>query len=172
MSIYNATVPQYTKMLRNLDAWLVKTIEHAEALDFDVNQFVACRLAPNQFNLARQIQSTCDTAKFGVSRLTGGTPPSHADNETTIDELRARIASTIEYIESVDEAAFEGAGDRDIALPFAKSMATKGGEYLNAFALPNFYFHVSQAYALLRHNGVVIGKRDFIGAMSLYPMPE
>jgi hypothetical protein len=172
MSIYNATVPQYAKILRQLDTWLVKATEHAATLDFDPNPFVACRLAPNQFHLARQIQAACDTAKFAVSRLTAGTPPSHEDTETTIDELRARVAATVEYIESVDEAAFEGAGDRDIALPFAKGMATKGGEYLNAFALPNFYFHVSHTFAILRHNGVAVGKRDFLGGLNMFPIAE
>lgn len=170
MSIYNATVPQYAKILRQLDSWLTKSAAHAEAVGFDPNNFLACRLAPDQFALTRQVQACCDTAKFAVSRLTGGEAPSHADTETTMDELHARIAATIAYIESVDESAFEGAGDRVIGLPFAKGMGCKGGEYLNSFALPNFYFHIGHAYAILRHNGVALGKYDFVGGMDMFPI--
>ena len=172
MSIYNATVPQYAKILRQLDAWLVKASEHAETVGFDANNFLTMRLAPDQFHLTRQIQACCDTAKFAVSRLTRGDAPSHPDNETTIDELRARIAATVEYIESVEESAFAGVADRDIPLPFAKGMATKGGEYLNSFALPNFYFHVTHSYAILRNNGVAVGKMDFIGSIDMFPTGE
>lgn len=170
MSIYNATVPQYAKILRQLDAWLVKASAHAETVGFDPNNFLGCRLAPDQFALTRQIQACCDTAKFAVSRLTGGQAPSHADDETTIDDLRERITATLEYIESVEESAFEGASERTIALPFAKGMGTKGGEYLNSFALPNFYFHISHSYAILRHNGVALGKYDFMGSVDIFPL--
>lgn len=170
MSIYNATVPQYAKMLRNLDSWLETAIAFAEEKSFDADVLLSARLAPDQFSLVRQIQTSCDTAKFGVSRLTATEAPSDPDTETTMAEIRARIASTIAFVESKTEADFEGAADRDIALPFLPGHASKGGEYLNAFALPNFYFHISTAYAILRHNGVSLTKHAFIGGMDIFPI--
>jgi len=169
MSMYNATVPQLAKMLRNLDGWLDTAAQSASDGGYDVSVLLSSRLAPDQFALTRQVQTACDTAKFTVARLTGQQAPSHPDTETTLSELKARIEATVSWIESVPEDAFEGSKDRDIALPFAKGMATKAGEYLNAFALPNFYFHVTTAYSILRHNGVPVGKRAFLGNMDVFP---
>ena len=172
MSIYNATVPQLAKMLRNLDAWLVKAEAHAEAVGFPVDNLVSARLSPDQFTLARQVGSACDGGKLMVARLTGTEAPKHSDDQTTVAALRERIASTVAFIESVGEDAFEGSKHRTITLPFLPGMGTTAAEYLNAFALPNFYFHVSHAYAILRHNGVQLGKQDYIGGMDLFPVPS
>lgn len=170
MSIYKATVPQLAKMLRNLDAWLVKAAEYAASRHTDPDDLTDARLAPDQFTLTRQVQSACDTAKFTVARLTGGTAPSHPDTETTLAALRERIAVTVAYIESVDEAAFQGASARIVPMPYPKGLGAVAGEYLNGFALPNFYFHVTTAYAILRHSGVPLGKLDFLGGMDLQPV--
>lgn len=170
MSIYNATVPQVSKMLRNLDAWLVKAEVHAEAVGFSVDNLVSARLAPDQFPLGWQIGTAADNAKLMVARLTGLEAPKHADDQTTVAELRARIASVLEFLGSVGEDAFAESKSRTITLHFIPGMGMTAAEYLNAFALPNFYFHISHCYAILRHNGVPLGKMDYIGGLDLFPV--
>jgi hypothetical protein len=167
MSMHRATVPQLSKMLQNLDAWLAKANEHAKAKGYDVGNLLAARLAPDQYPLVRQVQAACDAAKFGGARLTGVEPPKHPDTETTIEELHARIAAVLEFLATCDEKAFEGAADRLVVLAFMQGKAMLGRDYLNEMVLPNFYFHVTTAYAILRHNGVDLGKRDFIGSLSI-----
>ncbi|MCX4243442.1 DUF1993 domain-containing protein [Paraliomyxa miuraensis] len=168
MSLHDASVTQMSKMLRNLDAWLDKAKEHAKAKEFDVEVLVTSRLAPDQFPLVRQVQSACDSAKYAVARLSGVEAPAHPDEEKTVDELQARIRAVIAYMETVTPDAFEGASDRRVTLPFLPGKWTKGIEYFVDFAAPNFYFHVITAYAILRHNGVNLGKRDFLGHVRLY----
>lgn len=168
MSLHDPSVTQFSKMLRNLDGWLEKAEAHAKAKDFDVDVLVAARLAPNQFGLSRQVQSACDTAKLSAARLSGTTAPSHEDTEKTVAELRARIQSTIAYLETVTAEQFEGASDREVVLPFVPGKAAKGIEYFIDFAAPNFYFHATTAYAILRHNGVDLGKRDYIGHVRMH----
>lgn len=166
MSIYKATVPQFVKVLTSVDAWLEKAAAHAKAKSFDVNVLASARLAPDQYPLVRQVQSLCDTAKLSSARLSGKEAPKHPDTEQTIDELRARIASVREWIATLKEADFEGSATRGIELSFMPGKVISGGDYLNEFALPNFYFHVTTAYAILRHNGVELGKRDFLGSLN------
>jgi hypothetical protein len=151
-------------MLRNLSALLDKGLAHAEAKKFDPAVLVNARLAPDMFPLSRQVQIATDMAKAAVARLTGQEPPRYEDTEQTMEELKARIAKTIDYIESAPASAFEGSEDRDIRIPLRdRTLEMKGLQYVRQWVLPNFYFHVTTVYALLRHNGVDIGKRDFLG---------
>jgi hypothetical protein len=167
MSLYNASVPQLTKMLGSMDRWLDKAAAHATARKFDVDTLLTARLAPDQYPLARQIQAACDAAKFAGARLAGNQPPVHPDTETTVPQLKARIQAVIAYLATLTPAEFEGAATRPVTLSFAPGMVMTGTEYFNELALPNFYFHATTAYAILRHNGVDVGKTDFVGSLPL-----
>jgi len=169
MSLYAQTVPQDIKMLQNLDRWLEAAVAYAETRKFDADTLLLARLAPDQYPLGRQVQMICDNAKFCAARLTGTTAPSHPDTETTIPALRARIAAVIAYLGTVSEAAFDGASARRIELTFAPGMGISGEDYLRDMAAPNLYFHLTLAYSILRHNGVPLGKRDFLGSLALAP---
>lgn len=171
-SIHQLTVFQMSKMLRNLDAWLGKAEAFAEERGFAVDNLIDARLAPDQFPLVRQVQSACDSAKLGVARLAAIEAPSHPDEERTVAELRARIHSTLAFLETVTPAALEGAAEREIRLPWLKGKAVEGGDYLLEFVQPNFYFHLCHAYAILRHNGVAVGKYDYIGGMKVYDVED
>jgi hypothetical protein len=168
MSVHSF-VPQYIKMLENLDRWLTKAEAHAKAKSFDVNTLLQARLAPDQFPLVRQVQSSCDNAKFAVAYLSGQKPPSHPDTEQTVEELHARIRSALEFVKSVSEKDFEGAADRRVSPPWLKGSWFKGDEYLMQVSMPNFYFHLTTAYSILRHNGVDLGKQDFLGNVPVNP---
>jgi len=170
MSLYSASVPQITKMLQNLDRWLASAEENAKKRSFDPNVLLASRLAPDQYPLVRQVQAACDAAKFAAARLSGKAPPAHPDTEATMDELHARIRAVVEYLGTFTAADFEGAEARDVVLPFMPGKGMKGEDYLTEMALPNFYFHVNMAYAILRHNGVPLGKVDYIGSMKMHDM--
>jgi hypothetical protein len=167
MSLYEFTVPQLKKMLTGIDRWLVAGEAHADKKKFDPAVLLASRLAPDQFQLLKQIQNSCDNAKFIVSRLTGKEPPNHPDTEETIAELRLRIQTVQQYLDTFRPADFEGAESRKITLSFFGGKYLTGSDYLTEFAFPNFYFHVSMTYAILRHNGVDLGKQDFIGSLNL-----
>ena len=167
MSLVHASVLQTRKMLTHLDGWLDKAIAHAKAKSFDPAVFLAARLAPDQYPFVRQVQSACDTPKFAAARLAGKEPPKHPDTEQTIDELRTRIRSVVGYLETFKAGDFEGAEARVIALPFLEGKVMSGAHYLIESALPNFYFHLNHAYAILRHNGVDVGKRDYIGTLTV-----
>jgi hypothetical protein len=164
MSLYQATLVQQKKMLLGLEKWIDTAEAYAKKKSFDTSVLVNARLAPDQYPFVRQVQAACDAAKFGAARLTGKTPPSHPDTETTFDELRARIRSVTSYLDTFSPADFEGAADRKVALPFLEGKVIRGEDYANQMVLANFYFHVTTAYAILRHNGVELGKRDFLGA--------
>ncbi len=166
MSLY-PVIPQMAKMLRNLDGWLEKAAEHAKAKSFDVETLLVARLAPDQFPLLRQIQAACDAAKFAAARVAGKEPPKHPDTESTIAEARARIAAVAEYLGTFGPADFEEGATRTVALSFLPGKGMKGDVYLHQMAAPNFYFHVTTAYAILRKNGVDIGKRDYLGNIEL-----
>ncbi len=168
MSLHDASVTQMSKMLRNLEGWLDKAEAHAKAKGFEVDVLAAARLAPDQYPLTRQIQAVCDNAKFTAARLAGITAPSHPDTETTIAELRQRIRAVLSFLETVTPEQLAGAAEREVTLPFMPGKAIKGADYLVDMALPNFYFHITTAYAILRHNGVDVGKRDFIGHLRVY----
>lgn len=163
-SIRDASIPVYKRGLKNLDAILLKAEAHASEKGIDMRSLLDARLAPDMFDCKRQVQIVCDHAKGGAARLAGVEAPKHEDSETTVAELRARIARTLEFINGIDAAKFDGAENRDIVLKF--SWATyefKGGKYLTHWSLPNFFFHLTTAYDILRHNGVPLGKADFLG---------
>ena len=165
LSMHSASVPVFVRMLENMSRWLDKAAAHAEARKFDTSVYLAARLAPDMLPFTRQIQIASDNAKGCVARLAGVEIPKYEDNEASFDELRARIAKTLDFIRSVPAARFEGAEGRDVELPRrgGEPLRYKGEAYLTQFALPNFFFHVTTAYALLRHNGVDLGKPDYLG---------
>ena len=167
MSLYESSVPQLKKMLANLDAWLAKGEAYAQKKAFDPNVLLGARLAPDQYPLTRQIQAACDAAKFAVARLSAKEAPKHPDTETTMAELHARIQSVIAFIGTVPAADFAGAETRKVPLSFMPGKGLSGPDYLFEMALPNFYFHATTAYAILRHSGVDVGKMDFIGSINL-----
>jgi len=142
-----------------------KGVASAQARKFDVGVLVHSRLAPDMFPFVKQIQLTCDFAKNSLARLAGIDPPKFEDNETTMDELVARVKRTLDYIATVPASALEGSETRDVKIPLRdRTVEFKGLPYLQNWALPNFFFHYVTAYNLLRHNGVEIGKRDFLGS--------
>ncbi len=166
INAYSATVPAFVQILNALSSILTKAAAHAEAKKIDPSVFVTARIAPDMFPLARQVQIATDHAKGASARLAGVDNPSFADTETTFPELQARIAKTLDFVKSLKPAQFDGGFERDITLTIAgQKMTWKGDVYLHQFALPNFYFHVTAAYAILRHNGVEVGKRDFLGTL-------
>ncbi len=167
MSFVFASVQQSRKMLSNLDGWLKKAEAHAKAKSFDVNVLVTARLAPDQYPLVRQVQAACDGAKFAAARLSGKEAPRHPDEEKTFDELHARIAAVTSYLDTFTAKDFEGADARIVKLPWMEGKAFEGRNFLVEMALPNFYFHVAHAYAILRHNGVDVGKGDYLGSLTL-----
>jgi hypothetical protein len=165
VNAYAATVPAFVQILTALSAILTKAQANAEARKIDPAVFVQARIAPDMFPLARQVQIATDHAKGAAARLAGIDVPSYADTETTFAELQARIAKTLDFVKALKPAQFDGGFDRDITLTIAgQKMTWKGNVYLHQFALPNFYFHATAAYAILRHNGVDVGKRDFLGS--------
>ena len=164
LSMYAASTPRFVHMLNNLSALLDKAQAHIDARKLDPSALTTARLFPDMFHLARQVQVSCDLAKGLVARLGGVEVPKHEDTEQTIPELQARIARTIAFIESVPQAAIDASADRDITLKLGRQDYTfKGVDYLLRFAQPNFYFHVTTAYNILRHNGVELVKKDYIG---------
>lgn len=166
LNMYQAAVPSLLQTLNALSAILTKAAAHAEAKKIDPSVLITARLAPDMHPLARQIQMTSDQAKGAAARLAGVDVPSFADTEATFAELQQRVAKTIDFVKSLKPAQFEGAEDRDVTLPLGGQKTTfKGGVYLFNFVFPNFYFHASTAYDILRHNGVEIGKRDFLGSI-------
>ena len=172
MSLYAACIPQLTKMLDNLGAWLDKAVASAETRGFDAEVLLSARLAPDQYPLSRQVQMAADAAKFAGARLAGKDAPVHPDTESTVAELSARLRATASFLRGLTAADFEGAAGREIHLPVLPGKFVHGTDYLNELALPNFYFHATTVYAILRHNGVDLGKRDYIGGMNLHEASE
>ena len=172
MSMSNASLPAFEIGLNALSALLDKADAYAEAKSFDSTVLLNARLFPNMFALTRQVQSACDAAKNGGARLAGIDPPTYEDNEKTIAELKARIAKTVAFVKSLDTKNIDESSDREITFPLGPSIKghMRGVDYLNHFVLPNFSFHVTTAYDILRHCGVEIGKRDFIGAIPMRTM--
>jgi hypothetical protein len=154
-------------MLEKIETWLEKAATHAQAKGFDPESLLGARLAPDQYPLLRQIQAACDAAKFAAARLAGREAPKHPDTETSLAEIRARLRAVIDYLGSFEEKDFEGAAARVVGLSFMPGKGMLAGDYLNQMALPNFYFHAAHAYAILRHNGVDLGKRDFLSELTL-----
>jgi uncharacterized protein len=166
ISMYDFSIPVMTRGLSNMSALLDKAAAHAAAKKFDSVVLAQTRLYPDMYPLARQVQIACDTAKGAAGRLAGIEVPKHEDTETTFAELKARIAKTLDFLQSVNAARLKDAESRAIEIKFPNgSWKFTGIAYLNDFVLPNFYFHVSMVYALLRKSGVEIGKGDYLGAI-------
>ncbi len=164
--MYAMSVPIYVKTLGSLSTILDKAAAHAEARKIDPAVLLAARLFPDMFPLTRQVQLASDFAKGSVSRLVGREPPKYEDNETTIAQLKDRIARTIELLRGFSENDLAGAESREVVLKIRDQVHTyQGLQYLSHVALPNFFFHATTAYDILRHNGVELGKRDFIGSV-------
>jgi hypothetical protein len=164
ISMYQASAPRFANILGNLSAILDKAQAHVEAKKIDPAVLMGCRLFPDMFPLVRQVQIASDTAKGAVARLAGVEIPKYEDAEQTFAELKARIAKTTEFVRSFKPAQLDGSEDRDIVLKLGgREVRFTGMQYLLGHATPNFYFHVTTAYDILRHNGVELGKRDYIG---------
>jgi len=164
VSMYDVSIPIFTLSLNNLAAILDKAASHAETKKVDPKVLPAARLIADMLPLSAQIQIACDNAKGAAARLAGIEIPKHEDTEATLDELKARIAKTLQFINSVKPEQLQGAETREIVLKFPQNtLKFSGINYLTNFVLPNFFFHVTIAYALLRKNGVELGKRDFLG---------
>ena len=165
--IYKTVIPQFSKMLGNLVAILDKAAAHTETKKFEMDVLLQARLSPDQFNLIRQVQVACDTAKLGAARLADKEQdaPNHPDTEQSLADIKARVQSVIAYLGTLSEADFSGAGQRRITQPRWKGKTLSGEEFLLQHAIPNLYFHVTTAYAILRHNGVEVGKKDFLGGL-------
>ena len=164
--MYYRVITQCTQSLKNLETCLDKAQQHAAAKKFDVGVLLNSRLAPDMQAFIYQVQSACDYVKAAAAWLSGQTPPKHADNEQTIDELRVRIRKTVTFAESVKEPQYAGAQERNIRLSWMPGKVIGGDDYLLQVVIPNVFFHLSMAYAILRYNGVDVGKRDFLGPMN------
>jgi len=164
ISMYEALIPVANRMLDNLSVILDKGAAFAEAKKIEQSVLTGARLAPDMFALARQVQIACDMVKGAAARLGGVDIPKHDDTETTFAELKARVAKVQEFISNIPAANFAGSEDKAITLNMRRGdMHFNGLDYLRYFVLPNFYFHITTTYAILRHNGVELGKTDFIG---------
>ena len=164
--MYYPITRQCIQALKNLETWLDKAEQHAAAKGFDVGVLLTSRLAPDMKDFIYQIQSACDYTKGAAAWLSGQKPPRHEDSEQTIDEVRARIRKTVDFAESVKEAQYAGASERRVSLSWGHGKMIGGEDYLLQVVVQDVYFHVSMAYAILRHNGVDIGKRDFRGPIN------
>lgn len=164
--MYEFTVPQFIKVLNNLSAILDKAAAYADSKKFDSKVLLNSRLAPDQFAFIRQVQIASDTAKGIAARLSGQEPPKYEDNEQTIPELKERIKKTVTYLSSLKKESFDGWEKRMVAIPFMPGKGVIGAEYVPQMGVPNFYFHVTTAYAILRHNGVALGKNDYLGQIN------
>ena len=164
ISMYSASVPVFRNMLGNLAHFLDKAQVHADAKKYDPAVLVDYRLAPDMLPLRRQVQIACDACKNGLARLTGQEAPKFEDNESTLAELKERIRKTLAYLDSVPRAQVDGCEDRDITFPVGRegTRTMKGEAYLLTWALPNMFFHVTTAYAILRHCGVELGKSEYL----------
>ncbi len=167
-SLSQASLPVFNVGLNALAAVLDKAAAHAAAKKIDPSVLLGWRLAPDMFALTRQVQVACDQAKNGAGRLAGVELPRYEDTESTIDALKERIAKTLAFLNGLDAKAIDAAGEREITFPLGPSQAQmKGADYLHHFVLPNFYFHRTAAYSIVRNFGVDVGKRDFLGAIPI-----
>jgi len=163
--MYYQLVAQCVQGLRNLEGWLDKAEKCASAKKFDVGVLLQARLAPDQQPFIYQVQSACDYVKAAAAWLSGQTPPKHPDTESTIDQVRLRIQKTIAFAESVKEAQYAGASERKVSVSWIPGRVIGGRDYVIQMTIPNTYFHLTTAYSILRHNGVDVGKMDFLGPM-------
>jgi hypothetical protein len=165
MSFYDATVPAFLQILGSLSGLLTKAEAHCKARNIQPEVLLGARLYPDMLPLSKQIQIASDFAAKSCARLTHSEVPSTPDTETTFDELKQRLAKTIDYVKSFKPEQFDGADSREVSFPVGPSntMTLQGQQFLSRFAFPNFYFHAATTHGILRHNGVEIGKRDFLG---------
>jgi hypothetical protein len=165
MSVYDATIPVFTQMLTALAGLLNKAEAHCQAKNIQPEVLLTARLYPDMFPLTRQIQLACDFAGKGAARLAHIEVPTTPDTEKSFEELRQRIATTVEYLQTFKPAQFDGADNKDVTFPAGpnSNMTLKGQQFVNRIVFPNFFFHAAIAHGILRHNGVEIGKRDFLG---------
>ncbi|MEB0076231.1 DUF1993 domain-containing protein [Pseudomonas sp. CCI3.2] len=166
LSYYQLSVPVFLRSLNNLSKWLDKAVEHATDNGTTIDELLQARLAPDMYTLTGQIQAASDASKLCTARLAGVTPPSYSDTETTLEQLRERIANTQAFIRSVTPEQYEANAGKTVTLKTpSQEMIFSQQDYLLNFAVPNFYFHLTTAYDILRHNGVAIGKLDFLGGI-------
>jgi hypothetical protein len=158
---------QFSRTLTQMTAWLSAAEAYAAERKFDAHVFLTVRLSPDQFPLVRQVQSTCDTAKLGAARLTGKDAPSHTPTPRPASELQARVRAVIEYLDGYSEADFAGTTERLITTPRWEGKVMTGADYFHEHVVPNFFFHLTHTYALLRHNGVPLGKKDYLGTLTM-----
>lgn len=164
--MYHMLFQQMRKQLGQLDAWLTAARSHAETRKFDPNLFLQTRLAPDQFPLVRQVQIACDTAKLGVARITGKAAPEHPDTEATIEDLAGRVRAVMAYLEALSASDFANAATATVTQPRWEGKTMAGADYFVEHVVPNFFFHLTTTYALLRHNGVPLGKKDYLGKLT------
>ncbi len=157
----------FAKTLQNLEQWMDKAAAHAQAKSFEVDVLAQARLAPDQYAFARQVQAACDQAKYAAAYLGGKQAPSHPDTEQTFAELRERIGKCLGFLDTVQAKDFAGAEDRKVSPAWLGGKWLRGDDYLLQIAIPNFFFHATTAYAILRHNGVDLGKMDYIGSIPI-----
>jgi hypothetical protein len=162
---HHDAIQLFAKTLKNLEEWMNKAAAYAEAKSFDVDVLAQARLAPDAYELTRQVQSACDQAKYAAAYLGGKPAPSHPDTEQTFAELRQRIDKCRNFLGTVQKEDLAGADERKVAPPWLGGRWLRGGDYLVHLAVPNFFFHATMAYAILRHNGVDLGKMDYIGSI-------
>ena len=165
-TLYAFTVPPLIRGLSVLSTYMDKAIEHATRHGTSADALFGARLAPDMQPLSSQVQMACDKAKNGVGRLAGVTPPPYSDTETTFDELKARIAKTQAFIQTITAASFEGAGERIIEFRFKGTQMISGHDYLTKVLLPDFYYHIATAHAIFRSNGLQLGKADYLGEIA------
>jgi hypothetical protein len=165
MSMYGASVPVFERMLDNLLTWLAKAQAHAESRRFDSANYLGLRLAPDMLTFASQVRIAADVAKLAVARLAGVDAPRFPDDETTLEALAQRVRNTLAFVRSIDPRSIDGSDAREIVLPqrSGESLHFTGETFLQRWALPNFFFHATTTYALLRHAGVDLGKADVLG---------
>jgi len=164
ISLYQVSVPIYVRQLHSLSAIIQKAIEHCAERKIDPAALLNARLYPDMFPLTHQVRFACNHAERGICRLNGMEPPTRENNEATLEDLVTRIATAIAFVKSADANKMIGMEDRDITFPVGENkMTLKGLDYLFQFSMPNFYFHVTTTYSILRHNGLKIGKQDFLG---------
>ena len=165
--MYYQVIMQCTQNLKALGTWLDKAEQYAAAKSFDVGVLLSSRLAPDQKPFIYQVQSACDYVKGAAAWLSGQMPPKHPDTERNVADLRARIQKTVAFVESVEESQYGGASARKVSLSWAPGKIIAGSDYLLQMTIPNTYFHLTTAYSILRHNGVDVGKMDFLGPINL-----
>jgi len=162
---HNDAIRLFAKMLQNVEKWMDKAAAHAKAKSFEVDVLAQARLAPDAYPFVRQVQAACDQAKFAAAYLGGKQPPAHPDTEQTFAELRQRIQKRLSFLETVQAKDLAGAEDRKVAPPWLGGKWLRADDYLMHVAIPNFFFHATMTYAILRHNGVELGKMDYVGSL-------